>query len=233
MKTLAEIAIDAKLADASKISKAAEISEKKRVPLVVALIRECDVDELALVSAIRKQIRVPLIDPANAKLDPDALRGLSRDTARRLRVLPMSIAVYGSGPKTMRLATADPTDPVTVAEVEHLSGCRVECSLMPLSAIEEMVEKSYRAFVTEVMPRGRKRQNSAGTQGTKASKSFGLSQTDGGAPTTIPYHRVSDDADLAVRVRALVDLLLDKHVITEDEYEEQVRLLMKRQDDEG
>ncbi len=228
MISLAEIAIAAGLADRSQIAKAAEISEKKRVPLVVALVRDCGVDELGLVSAIRKKIRVPLIDPQKAKLDPDALRGLSRDTARRLRVLPMSIAMYDAGPKTMRLATADPTDTVTMAEVEHLSGCRVECSLMPLSAIEEMVERSYRQFVTEVMPRGRKAETAP-----SGKKTFGPSQTDGPAPTTIPYHRVSDDADVAVRVRALVDLLLDKRVITEDEYEEQVRLLMKRQDDEG
>lgn len=228
MKPLAEIAIDAGLASREQVVKAAEIAEKKRIPLVVALIRDCGVNELGLVSAIRRQVRVPLIDPARAKLDPDALRGLSRDVARRLRVLPMSIAVYDAGPKTMRVATADPTDQVTVAEVEHLSGCRVECSLMPLSAIEEMVEKSYRAFVTEVM-----RQRPNRDAEPPPARTFGPAPGAAAAPTTIPYHRVSDGADVAVRVRALVDLLLEKRIITEDEYEEQVRLLMKRQDDEG
>jgi len=228
VSSLAEIAIEAGLANRDKIGKAAEIAEKKRVPLVVALVRDCGVDELGLVTAIRKQFRVPLIDPAKAKLDPEALRGLSRDVARRLRVLPLSVSVYDSGPNTMHVATADPTDQVTLAEVEHLSGCRVECSLMPLSAIEELVESSYRAFVTEVMRRGRN------SDDQPAGKSpFGPAPTADAAPTTIPYHRVSDDADVAVRVRALVDLLLHKRVITEDEYEEQVRLLMKRQDEGG
>ena len=50
---------------------------------------------------------------------------------------------------------------------------------------------------------------------------------------TQPYHRVSDDAEFGLRHTALCRLLLRKNVISEDEYEEEVRLLMKEHDEDA
>ncbi len=209
-KPLAEIVIDAGLAGRSDVVAAAKIADERKLPLIAALVRHGGVDELGLVAAIRKQVRLPVIDPASIQHDPDALRELPREVCRRLRVLPIGVAAYDSGPRILRLAMADPTDPVTLAEVEHVTGCEVEAMLMPLSAIEEMVENSYRAFVTAVMPR----EPAAASRETSAS--------------TTPYHRVSDEADLALRHRALLELLVKKQLISESDYEAEVRALMKR-----
>lgn len=230
-KPLAEIAIDADLVTREQVTRAADRADETGVPLVVALIRELGVDELALVGAIRRQIRVPLTDPASAKLDPDALRELSRDVCRRLRVLPLSISVYDRGPRLLRVAMADPTDGVAIAELEHLTGCRVEVTLMPLSAIEEMVERGYRAVVTEVLKRQAPVFGSGSGAGT-ARKLDGDPSDDGPQPATMPFHRLSDEADVGTRLQALLDILLDRGVISDDEYEERIRQLMKRQSGE-
>ena len=229
-KSLAEIAIDERLVTRELVVEAARRGEREKLPLVVILIRDLDIDELKLVAAIRRQVRIPLTDPATAELDPDALREMQRAVCRRLRVLPLAVSVSSaSGSRVLQLAMADPTDRVAIAEVEHLTGCRVDATLMPLSAVEEMVEKGYRAFVTEVMAR-RDLDRTAPLRGKKAEPEVGDDHT--GQPTTIPFHRLSDEAHITVRHQALLELLVEKQILSEDDYEERVRELMKQRDDE-
>jgi hypothetical protein len=250
LKRLAEILIDAKLAGREQVVRAARLAEERRIPLIAALVRHEGMDELALVAAIRRQVRVPLIDPAQVELDPEALRELPQDTCTRLGVMPLAVSGYDTDPRTLQLAMADPTDAVAVAEVEHITGCQVEGHLMPLSAVEELVQKTYRAFVTEVMrrepgattqpiPRAlvqgqdtRKLPASALAADVASDAADVLVVTAGEPgetrPNTVPFHRVSDEASLEVRHRALLELLMQKNLVTEAEYEEQIRLLMRR-----
>lgn len=225
-KPLSEIVLEEGLATAAAVSRAGEAADRAGIPLVVALVRECGIDEVALLAALRRHVRVSVGDPATVAADPDAVREISRDVCQRLTVVPLSVSSYDGRRRSLRLAMADPTDTVTVAEVEHVTGCRVEPVLMTVSAVEEMIEKTYRAFVTEVM---RKREPQAVVRMT--AKSGGGSGAPEG-PATIPYHRLSDEADLELRFRALLQLLLSKQLITEDELEEEVRQLMRRHDQE-
>jgi hypothetical protein len=80
-KTLAEIAIEAGLVSKVDAARAGRIAEKQSQPLIAILIREIGVDEVALVAAIRRQTRVPLIDPVDARPDPEAIRLLPRERA--------------------------------------------------------------------------------------------------------------------------------------------------------
>jgi hypothetical protein len=235
-KSLAEIAIDAGLVKRDEVVQAARVADREGVPLVVALVRELKVDELALVTAVRRQVRVPLSDPATVELDPDALREVQRPMCRRLRVLPLSLSVYDTGPRLLRLAMADPTDAVAIAEIEHHTGCRVDVTLMPLSAVEEMVESGYRQFVTEVMKRREVSSRKVARGGKPAKAGAGGEQrapAEGVQPTTMPYHRISEEAHISIRHQALLELLVEKHVVSEDQYEERVRQLMKGREDQG
>jgi hypothetical protein len=232
-KPLAEIVIDEDLCTATELERAARIADDRQMPLVAVLVRESGLDEVALLAALRRHVRVVVADPGTT----------AADVCTRLRVLPLSLADYDSGSRLLRLAMADPTDTVAVAEVEHLTGCAVEPELMTLSAIEEMVEKIYRAFVTEVMTRrpgglgpGRE-DGDVGERGFPRPRSttatFPLRGGQRGAEVgsgTVPFRRVTDDADLPTRHEALVRVLLRHGVISEDEFEEEVRQLMKERD---
>ena len=221
-KPLSEIVLEEGLATAAAVSRAGEAADRAGIPLVVALVRECAIDEVALLAALRRHVRVAVGDPATVAADPDAVREISRDVCQRLTVVPLSVSSYDGRGRSLRLAMADPTDTVTLAEVEHVTGCRIEPVLMTVSAVEEMIEKTYRAFVTEVMrkrephPPGRTTAKSGATEG----------------PATVPYHRLSDEADLEIRFRALLEILFARQLITEDELEDQVRQLMRRHDQE-
>lgn len=221
-KTLAEIAIDAGLATKASIAKAAKIADEKKQPLVVALVRELKVDELALVTAFGKQTRVPLIDPAGIQMDPDALRSISRDVCGRLRVLPLAINIEGKS-KVMRLAMADPTDTTAIAEIESLSQCEIDVCALPLSAIDELVDKGYQQINTAVKRIGvgnTKTLSVVTAKGKDSPPSPNYVESEISVTAQIPLSMLQAPDDLDLQVRALSQLLVAKGVITEAELTE-------------
>jgi hypothetical protein len=225
-KTLAEIAIEAGLVTRAEATRAGRAAEKSGVPLVVAFIRDLEVDELGLVAAIRKQTRVAGMDPGTVRPEADALRTVSREVCRRHRVLPVQLITDRNGTRLLRVAMADPTDATALAEVELVAGCELEVSVLPLSAIDELTEQGYRAAVA---------------LGVVARRPFGAGlhvatqphlRRDPGedtalTPSTVPFHTVADEADAGLRVRALVRVLAAKGLVTEAEVEEAVIDLMR------
>jgi hypothetical protein len=225
-KTLSEIVLEEGLADAAALTEAARRADRAEEPLVVALVREAAISEVALVAAIRRQVRVTIADPGVLKPEHDALREVPQELCRRRRVVPLTVHDHDAGPRTLRLAMADPTDQFVIAEVEHITGCRVEPVLMTLSAIDELVDTGYRGVVTEVMKRRGRGPGPAQPATWPAAPAE--EQRSGPASTTAPFHRVADEADAAVRLEALISLLIGKGVIDDSEYAEAVRAAMKR-----
>jgi hypothetical protein len=227
-KTLGEIAIEAGLVNKASAAKAGRMAEDRKEPLVAVLVREIGVDEVALVAALRKQTRVPLIDPGDIEIDPEALRQVPRDMCARLRVLPLSLVTDGRG-KLMRLAMADPTDTSAVAEIEQLTHCDVEVNILPLSAIDELVDKGYRQVNTAIVSR-------AGNPGgpmfvTSRGSIAPEAESEVSETAQIPLATLqamvpdvaSSDDDLEARLSALVSLLVAKGVFTEAELAEALR----------
>jgi Type II secretion system (T2SS), protein E, N-terminal domain len=223
-KTLGEIAIEAGLVNKAGAAKAGRLAEERKLPLVVVLVRELGVDEVALVGALRKQTRVPLMDPGSLEIDPEALRQVPRDVCARLRVLPLTLISDGNG-KLMRVAMADPTDTAAVAELEQLTHCDVEVNALPLSAIDELVDKGYRQINTAVVSR-------AGNPGATAfvtshGRSAPETESEVSVTAQIPVAALQAMApdDLDTRLTALVNLLVAKGLLTEAELAEALRKL--------
>jgi len=222
VKTLGEIAIDAGLVNKVTAAKAGRMAEGRKEPLVVVLVRELGVNEVALVAALRKQTRVPLIDPGSIEIDPDALRQVPRDICARLRLLPLSLTTDRRG-KLLRIAMADPTDTQAVAEIEQLTHCDVEVNVLPLSAIDELVDKGYRQINTAVVSR-------AGNPGatmfvTSRGKVVAEAESEVSETVQIPLATLQamGPDDLEARFSALVGLLLAKGLVTEAELAEALR----------
>lgn len=224
-KTLAEIAIEAGLVNKANAAKAGRMAEEKKLPLVVVLIKELGVDEVALLGAFRKQTRVPLIDPADIQIDPEALRQVPRDACARLRVLPLSITNEGTS-KVLRLAMADPTDTAAVAELETLTHCEIEISALPLSAIDELVAKGYRSINTAVVHRP----GGGGTMFITSKGKMPTAEVESEVSVTaqIPLSALQQAVgadELELRLSALIELLTSKGLITEAELAETIRKL--------
>jgi hypothetical protein len=242
VKTLAEIAIEAGLVTKALAAKAGRVADERRLPLVVVLVRELGVDELALVGALHRQTRVTVLDPADVQVDPDALRQVPREACIRLRALPLSLGEGGE--RVLKVAMADPTDTAAIAELEQLSRCELEVTALPLSAVEELVDRGYRAFSTAVVPRPGRGSDNLFITTQQVPRIQGvvslLGGDDGEVSVTaqIPLaalfgDRAADEPDVETRVAALYQLLLAKGIITEAEVVEAVRALRRRPDDKS
>jgi len=222
VKTLAEIAIEAGLVTKASAVKAGRMAEERKQPLVAVLIRELGIDEVALIGALRKQTRVPLIDPAQVQVDPEGLRLVAKDTCVRLRVLPLAVATDGPT-RVLRIAMADPTDTSAILELETLAQCEIEVTALPLSAIEELVDRSYKQFSTQVVNRPR-----GFADGKLVSKSPTRPPTnvtpDAEVSVTAQIPLISLQApDLETRFAALVQVLVAKGLLTEADLLEALR----------
>jgi len=226
-KSLAQIAVDAGLLSLTEVGHAQQLADERRVPLVVALVRELGVDEVALVGAFRRSLRMLAVDPRAVKPEADALRELARDTCRRLRVVPLRLSAPPGDIKEMWLAMADPTDLGAIAEVERLTGAVVDVALLPLSSIDELIERGYGELNTQVVRRSGR---VFGGDVVVTTQPHSRVDDTTEQPSTVPFHQIADEADTAVRLAALVRLLVERGLFTEDEYEAVIRELLRTRD---
>ncbi|MDQ3367122.1 MAG: hypothetical protein M3680_16995 [Myxococcota bacterium] len=214
-KTLAEIAIEAGLVNKASAAKAGRMAEEQKLPLVVILVHALKVDEVALIGALRKQTRVPLIDPAEIQIDTEALRCVPRDACARLRVLPLSLTTDGPT-KVLRVAMADPTDTSAILELEALTHCEIDVAALPLSAIDELVAKGYRQLTTAIVSRPTGHTTIATAKG--AITLYPESETSVTAQIPLAALQALGGPDeVESRFGALIQLLVAKGVITEAE----------------
>ncbi len=218
MKTLAEIAIEAGLVTKDQAVKAGRIAATRQQPLIHVLVHELKIDEVALIGALRKQTRVPLIDPGDIEVDPEALRMVSKDVCARLRVLPLSVSLDGPT-KVLRIAMADPTDTSAILELEQLAACEIEVTALPLSAIEELVDKGYKQFSTAVVSR---RDNLFVRTRTGPVRIHHDSESEVSVTAQIPLASLMGP-DLETRFNAVCQLLVKKGVMTEAELVEALK----------
>jgi hypothetical protein len=194
MKSLSQIAVEAGLVSRADLSRAQDLADEQRLPLVVVLVRELGVDEVALVGALRRELRVLAIDPRAIRPDTESLREVPRDLCKQLRVVPLQVrgGEPGGDDKELWLAMADPTDHGAIAEVERLTGAVVDVAILPLSAIEDLADRGYQELNTQVVRR--------------SSRVLG---GDGAGGATVEQ-----------RLDALIRVLVERGVVTREELDE-------------
>ena len=155
----------------------------------------------------------------------EALRLVAKDVCARLRVLPLSLSHEGST-NVLRIAMADPTDTSAILELEQLAACEIEVTALPLSTIEELVEKGYHGFSTAITKGrdrllGAKRTTRNGVRAVEADQEVSVTMPIPVAAT----QPVPAPPDFEERVTALYQLLVAKGLITELEFSETLRKL--------
>lgn len=232
-RTLAEIVVEEKLVDPERLAVAERQARRSGEPLIVALVELEQVPELALVGAMRRHLRFPVVEVGDGASEADAIREVPHELARRRRLLPLALEVPAEGARTLRLAMADPTDLDAIAEVEISTGCRVEPVIAPLSAIDHAIAGAYRGMVTAVMkkdtvpPRPPPRRVPFGGDLVVATPAMSPEEARTVGLSTEPLHRLEDEVPIEQRHRALVDLLVKKGVITPEEYHAEIRKVLK------
>jgi type IV pilus assembly protein PilB len=112
--------------------------KEDRGGLVASLLRLGLLAEDDLTECLRREYRLPVVDPTAAEPPPEVLRLLPGEVARRHRMLPLRRE--GS---TLTVATSDPSNLAGLNEVKFLSGCDVRIVLSPHGALERALERFY------------------------------------------------------------------------------------------
>src|SRR5262249_39232469 len=122
----------------------------------------------------------------------------------------------------LRIAMADPTDTSAILELEQLAACEIEVTALPLSAIEELVDKGYKQFSTAVIHR--RDHLFVGRRPTRTGQVKILPDAEEVSVTAqIPLAALANDPDLEVRFVALCQVLLKKGLVSEQELAEALR----------
>lgn len=221
-KTLAELVLEERLASPDAVSKAERRAQFEGGSLALLLI-DAGVPEVALVAALRRRLRLPVVEVSSEPIDPEAIAQVPRELALRHLVLPLEIQRTGGRP-VLRVAMANPLDEDAHVDLEYATGCRIEIAIATASAIAEALAYHYRGSVTKVI-----RENlpdpalAMPSDGVTDPVAAGF----GPAGHTAPYHNIESEATDEVRIRALVNLLVQRGLLDEDEWSEEIRRILK------
>ena len=134
---LGDILVARGLLDTGKVEAALAIQKQSGRQLAQIIIENQWVSESEVLGALAEQLAVPFVNLRPGVFDPDMANLLPRETARRLKVLPL-FKVRGE----LTLATAQPQAMPSLREVEEALDCRVRPVLARQEDILKLINES-------------------------------------------------------------------------------------------
>jgi hypothetical protein len=189
---------------------------------VRVLCEQVGLSEDTLLATLERRLGLARADLSPHGFDAEALRALPADLVERFAVLPLALSEQ-AGRRVLRLAMADPLDHGAVEEVEFQTGCRVIAELAPCSELTQVIEQHYRGLTTKLI-----RQDGAGPSAGATGDEAELEPRSSEGPTTAPAHQLVDEASLDVRLRALLQALYAKNLLTEEDFVRALKSLLQQ-----
>lgn len=223
MITLAEILCEEGLLPSRQTEGALAAAEHIGVPLVAVLLEQGLVRGPELRDVLRKRLGLPEFNLESTRVDPDAVRLVPLEEARRYLIIPVSLEVQGAE-RELTLAMVDPTDRHALDNVAFTTGAEVRPLLALDTDLDAAIHATYQGIVTRVMSR-RPNPGSSGDTAlnlTVDRERFG-GELSPGRLETKPMSHQGKDLDLAPEWRALLELLIRKGLITREEFEHELR----------
>ncbi len=229
--SLAEVLVDANLIGASQLEQVRRAAQRSGSSVVSTLLDQGLIQEETLVRALRERLALGLFD-AGTEVEPDAIREVPHDQASRFRLLPVRLDRAPTGERLLVVAMADPLDTQAIEEIEFASGCHVQPLIARPSEVADAIRCHYRHMVTRIIPRQATSSQGPRTSRRRPRAPFGgtLQETE---LHTKPARRIQQEASPAHRVDALVALLVRKGLVTQEEYEDQLRAIVHPRDDQA
>ena len=218
--TLESLLLDEGLVSDTALRQARRVALRRHAPLLEVLIDEHSVEEEPLAEALSRRLELPRIHLAQAPavgLDEEALREVPHDLAAAHLVMPTRLE-HGGDRRTLQLAMVNPLDTAAVEDIAHATGCQLELVVATLSEVRAAIQRSYRGLITKMIPRLPDAERDAAHAGAV------------GEPTTAPHLHLPDERSTEARLRALVELLVEKGVLGPTDLDERVRRLLRGED---
>lgn len=206
--------------DEAGLRQARRHARRAGVSLSRALVEQRLLTDGALAEMLVRRLHLPRVDLGHEAVDEEALREVPHDLADGRRLLPLTLDRTAKR-RVIRVAMSDPLDLDAVEEIEMSTGCDLEPLIAPVNELAEAIRRHYRGVITKMIPRRPVYGAAVGgiPPGTPAVPRV--------EPSTQPNHHVADEAGAALKLQALVELLVERGVIEQDAWLEAVRRLAK------
>lgn len=131
--------VDSGILSREQMWQAQEAANRERLPLGRVLVRDGLVGSKTLAIVIALHTGLPMVDLGSMTIEPQALKLLPEEPARRYMVMPISVEA-GS----LVLAMTDPTDFTSLQDLKAFTGMSVEPVIATPEDILEHISASYR-----------------------------------------------------------------------------------------
>jgi general secretion pathway protein E len=139
-KSLGEMLVEEKLITPEQLENARKLQQENGGKLSDTLLSKGLVrpEELAVIQSI--QLNLPLIDLKRHQVQPEALRLIPEEIARKYTLIPLDIVK-----DSLMVVMADPEDIRTIEDIKALVKTRIEVALGIRSDIERAINLNYRS----------------------------------------------------------------------------------------
>ncbi len=135
---IGELLLREKLITPEQLQEAIEEQKRSGGRLGYNLTKLGYITEKELTSFLSKQYGIPTIDISETTIDPEVIKLIPEDVAKKYQVLPVSRT--GS---TLVVAMADPSNIFAIDDIKFLTGYNVETVVASEGAIKSCIEKCY------------------------------------------------------------------------------------------
>jgi len=220
---LAEVLIAAGLLDRAAVEGEERAARRVGICLAAQLLSQSRITAEALQQAIAEKTGLKPANLGQMAVDQDALREVAFDLADRNLLLPLGFEPRAEG-RVLRVAMANPLDTGAIDEIESTTGVKVEPVLVSAVELQTAIDEHYRGLITKLIPRGYALEPQPGRRPL-----FGGDENTPGSmeALTVPRHRLEDEMAPDLKLRALVDLLIRKGVLSEEEYLDELKRFLR------
>ena len=139
-KSLGEMLVEENLITAEQLENALELQRRQGGKLSEILMNQGLVQAESLATVLSVQLNVPLIDLKRHMIQPNALRLIPEDMARKHILIPLDVV-----DDSLVVVMADPEDIRTIEDIKAQAKTRVEVALGIPSDIERAIDLNYRS----------------------------------------------------------------------------------------
>jgi len=185
-----------------------------------SLVRIGAITKQQLLDFLSEKFNVAKVDLRRSPITEDTLNLVPRDTCWKYKILPVAAKAKGTK-KGILVAMSDPTDLEAIQEVEFLTGYRVKVALAHEEDIEKVIDYCYSADgYKEHRGQALEEMIDVKPDAIDIGESEMVIMTQDGNEKVI--HQ--DNRTIAFRgLRVLIDLLIEKGIITQEEYTRKMR----------
>lgn len=168
---LIDILIKNKLITQDQLDQAIEVQKKQGGRLSEVIISLKLVKEEDLISALSEGLKFPLIDLKRFKIDPEIVKIIPAEIARRYQIVPIS--KIGD---TLTLAMADPLNIFAIDTVESFTGYKINPIISSTQDIMQAIEQIHSEATKDMINGLVKEMSTSGIELIKEAKEATLSE---------------------------------------------------------